>query len=315
MGGAASKLKNVERTDPRLVWSVVGDLGSGTYGKVHKVRQRQSGMIAAAKVAPIPSEDKLADFAPEVNILSGTQHVNITNFVGAYYFDMNLWILIELAAGGSIGDLIKRRHKGLEEVQIKAACFQMLSALSFLHENAIIHRDLNASNVLLAEGGVVKIADFGVSAKNKTPRDRRNSFIGTPNWMAPEVIVCENDKSKPYDNKCDIWSLGITLIEFAELKAPHHDLHPMKVLFKITASAPPTLSKPEGYSADFNSFLKQALAKLADQRPPAIELMGHPFAREGKNPEPLRILFDQVPSQSLLSTPQLYFLVSLLAHD
>ena len=124
---------------------------------------------------------------------------------------------------------MRKRGSGLDEAMISCATNQLLAALAFLHSCCIMHRDLNASNVLLGEGGIVKVADFGVSAVTRTPRDRRSSFIGSPNWMAPEVIACEKDRTKSYDNHCDIWSLGITLIEFAETRAPNSDLHPMKV--------------------------------------------------------------------------------------
>ena len=132
-------------------------------------------------MAPISGPEKLNDFASELAILTGITHPGITNYVDGYYFGDALWIIIELASGGSIGDIIKKRHRGLSEEQLKCCSYQLLGALDYLHKNAVIHRDLNASNVLIGEGGVLKIADFGVSAKCKSEKDRRNSFIGTPN--------------------------------------------------------------------------------------------------------------------------------------
>ena len=258
------------------------------------MRHRESGVIAAAKVAPIPSEDKLLDFAQEVNILNTVKHRNITNFIAGYYFENNLWIIIELAAGGSIADIMRKINGPLSEPQIRCSALQLLSAIDYLHKHFVIHRDMNASNVLLAEGGVVKIADFGVSAMGKNDKLRRTSFIGSPNWMAPEVIVCENDRSKPYDNKCDIWSLSITLIEFAEVRVPYHDLHPMKVLFKITSGAPPTLTEPSKWSPEFSAFLKASLVRQADKRPTAEELMGHSFCKGSSDTAPLVKLLQDV---------------------
>ncbi len=153
---------------------VIGDLGSGTYGKVHKVQNKTTQQIAAAKVAPIASDELLFNFADEVSILSSLQHENITNFLGGYYFENNLWIIIEACIGGSLGDIMKRNKRGFNELQLRTTSNQLLNALAFLHANFIIHRDLNASNILLAEGGIIKIADFGVSARNKSDAQRRS---------------------------------------------------------------------------------------------------------------------------------------------
>jgi len=124
----------------------------------------------------------------------------------------------------------------------------MCDALDFLNQNFVIHRDLKAGNVLLTTDGQVRLADFGVSAKNSSARQRRDSFIGTPYWMAPEVIMCETVKDSPYNYKADIWSFGITLIEFAEVNPPNHEMHPMRVFIKIQKASPPKLSQPNIWS-------------------------------------------------------------------
>ncbi|MEQ2206344.1 serine threonine kinase 10 [Xenoophorus captivus] len=163
--------------------------------------------------------------------------------------------------------------RGLTEPQIRVVCRQMLDALNYLHHIKIIHRDLKAGNVLLTADGDIKLADFGVSAKNIKTLQRRDSFIGTPYWMAPEVVMCETIKDAPYDYKADIWSLGITLIELAQIEPPHHELNPMRVLLKVAKSEPPTLDKPHKWSKDFNDFLKKALDKNPEARPSAAQLL------------------------------------------
>eukprot|EP00042_Codosiga_hollandica_P051049 m.621116 g.621116 ORF g.621116 m.621116 type:complete len:317 (+) comp58211_c0_seq2:140-1090(+) len=292
MGSALSKLRHVKGGDARLEWSMQGELGAGSYGKVHCVRHRQTGALAAAKIALITDDRHLLQFAEEVHILGAARHANMTNFISGFYFESALWIIIELASAGALADIMRRQGAVLTEPQIRAVAHQLTNGLVFLHANAIMHRDLNASNVLLADSCLVKIADFGVSAKMRSPRDRRSSFIGTPNWMAPEVIVCEKDRSRSYDNRCDIWSLGVTLIELAELRAPHHDLHPMKVLFKISSALPPTLAQAGRWTEDFHSLLRFMMVKPAVKRPWAHELPEHPFLRSGALSDPLRALYE-----------------------
>ncbi|MGH0130982.1 UNVERIFIED_CONTAM: hypothetical protein FKN15_001879, partial [Acipenser sinensis] len=161
--------------------------------------------------------------------------------------------------------------RGLTEPQIKVICRQMLEALVYLHSMKIIHRDLKAGNILLTQDGDIKLADFGVSAKNTKTLQRRDSFIGTPYWMAPEVVMCETMKDTPYDYKADIWSLGITLIEMAQIEPPHHELNPMRVLLKIAKSDPPSLDVPSKWTPEFKDFLKKSLDKNPENRPSAVQ--------------------------------------------
>ncbi|KAI6058940.1 Serine/threonine-protein kinase 10 [Aix galericulata] len=164
-------------------------------------------------------------------------------------------------------------EKGLTEEQIRVACKQLLLALQYLHGCKIIHRDVKAGNVLLTLDGDIKLADFGVSAKNSSTIQRRASFIGTPYWMAPEVVQCETSKENPYGYKADIWSLGITLIEMAEMEPPHHELNPLRVLLKIAKSQPPTLRHPKRWSEDFKDFLRKSLEKSPEARWSATQLL------------------------------------------
>uniref|UniRef100_A0A7N6B1C7 non-specific serine/threonine protein kinase n=1 Tax=Anabas testudineus TaxID=64144 RepID=A0A7N6B1C7_ANATE len=212
--------------NPEDIWEIIGELGDGAFGKVYKAQNKQNGTLAAAKVIDTKTEDELEDYMVEIDILASCNHHHIVKLLDAFYFEGKLWVKLE---------------RPLTEPQIRVVCKQTLEALSYLHESKIIHRDLKAGNILLSLDGEVKLADFGVSAKNTKTLQRRDSFIGTPYWMAPEVVMCETSKDRPYDYKADIWSLGVTLIELAQIEPPNHEMNPMRVLLKIAKSEPPTL--------------------------------------------------------------------------
>uniref|UniRef100_A0AAY4BTK6 non-specific serine/threonine protein kinase n=1 Tax=Denticeps clupeoides TaxID=299321 RepID=A0AAY4BTK6_9TELE len=221
--------------DPNDIWEIVGELGDGAFGKVYKAKNKETGVLAAAKVIETKCEEELEDYMVEIDILASCDHQYIVKLLDAFYHDNKLWIMIEFCPGGAVDATMLELDRGLIEPQIQVICRQMLEALAYLHSKKIIHRDLKAGNILLTLDGDIKLADFGVSAKNTKTLQRRDSFIGTPYWMAPEVVMCETMKDAPYDYKADIWSLGITLIELAQIEPPHHELNPMRVLLKITA--------------------------------------------------------------------------------
>nr|XP_033783687.1 serine/threonine-protein kinase 10 isoform X2 [Geotrypetes seraphini] len=205
--------------------------------------------------------------------------------------------MIEFCPGGAVDAVMLELDRGLTETQVQVVCRQMLEALVYLHSKRIIHRDLKAGNVLLSQDGDIKLADFGVSAKNVKTLQKRDSFIGTPYWMAPEVVMCETMKDTPYDYKADIWSLGITLIEMAQIEPPHHELNPMRVLLKIAKSDPPTLSTPSKWSQEFRDFLKVALDKNPETRPTAVQLLQHPFVRKVSSNRDLRELVAEAKAE------------------
>ncbi len=182
-------------------------------------------------------------------------------------------MFIEYCDGGALDSIIVDLEKGLTESQIAYVSHYMCRGLMHLHRCAVIHRDLKAGNVLLTASGMVKLADFGVSAKNRDMNQKRDTFIGTPYWMAPEVVFCETFRDQPYDYKVDIWSLGITMIEFAQMEPPYHEMSPMRVLLKIQKSEPPKLDRPSKWSKDFNDFVRLSLIKDPNQRPGAEELL------------------------------------------
>ncbi|XP_064897154.1 STE20-like serine/threonine-protein kinase isoform X2 [Columba livia] len=276
--------------DPEETWLVLGELGDGAFGKVFKAQNKVTGVLAAAKVINTPSEEELEDYVVEIEILAYCDHPNITKLLDALYWDGRLWILVEFCPGGAVDAAILELEKGLTEEQIQVVCKQLLLALRYLHGRRIIHRDVKAGNVLLTLDGDVKLADFGVSAKNSSTVQRRVSFIGTPYWMAPEVVQCETSKENPYGYKADIWSLGITLIEMAEMEPPYHELNPLRVLLRIAKSQPPTLRHPKRWSEDFKDFLRKSLEKSPEARWSASQLLQHPFVVGISDKRPLREL-------------------------
>ncbi|XP_048347044.1 serine/threonine-protein kinase 10 [Sphaerodactylus townsendi] len=283
--------------DPNEVWDIVGELGDGAFGKVYKAKNRETGALAAAKVIETKSEDELEDYMVEIDILATCDHPYIVKLLGAFYYDSKLWIMIEFCLGGAVDAIMLELDRGLTEPQIQVMCRQMLEGLNYLHSKKIIHRDLKAGNVLLTQDGDIKLADFGVSAKNMKTLQRRDSFIGTPYWMAPEVVMCETMKDTPYDYKADIWSLGITLIEMAQIEPPHHELNPMRVLLKIAKADPPTLSYPSKWSPEFSDFLKTALDKNPETRPNAAQLLEHPFVSKVTSNRALRELVAEAKAE------------------
>ncbi|CAH2322437.1 STE20-like serine threonine- kinase [Pelobates cultripes] len=235
----------------------------------------------------------------EIDILASCDHPHIVKLLDAFYYENNLWILIEFCAGGAVDAVMLELERPLTEPQIRVVCRQTLEAMRYLHENKIIHRDLKAGNILLTLDGDVKLADFGVSAKNTRTIQRRDSFIGTPYWMAPEVVMCETSKDKPYDFKADVWSLGVTLIEMAQIEPPHHELNPMRVLLKIAKSEPPTLAQPSRWSRDFNDFLRKCLEKNVDNRWSTAQLLQHPFVSSVNSNKPVRELIAEAKAEVL----------------
>uniref|UniRef100_A0A4W6D0G3 non-specific serine/threonine protein kinase n=1 Tax=Lates calcarifer TaxID=8187 RepID=A0A4W6D0G3_LATCA len=299
--GAEKKKKQYEHVrrdeNPEEIWDIIGELGDGAFGKVFKAQNKQTGILAAAKVIDTKTEEELEDYMVEIDILASCDHQNIVKLLDAFYYESKLWILIEFCAGGAVDAVMLELERPLTEPQIRVVCKQTLQALVYLHDNKIIHRDLKAGNILLTLDGDVKLADFGVSAKNTKTLQRRDSFIGTPYWMAPEVVMCETSKDRPYDYKADIWSLGVTLIELAQIEPPNHEMNPMRVLLKIAKSDPPTLMQPSRWSPEFSDFLKRCLDKNVDNRWNSTQLLQHSFVSSVTDNKPLRELIAEAKAE------------------
>uniref|UniRef100_A0A8C6XXL7 non-specific serine/threonine protein kinase n=1 Tax=Naja naja TaxID=35670 RepID=A0A8C6XXL7_NAJNA len=298
LGGEKKKkqYEHVKRDlNPEDFWEIIGELGDGAFGKVFKAQNKETKVLAAAKVIDTKSEEELEDYMVEIDILASCDHPNIVKLLDAFYYENNLWVSVCFCSQLYYAFLAEL-ERPLTEPQIRVVCRQTLEALHYLHENKIIHRDLKAGNILFTLDGDIKLADFGVSAKNTRTIQRRDSFIGTPYWMAPEVVMCETSKDRPYDYKADVWSLGVTLIEMAEIEPPHHELNPMRVLLKIAKSEPPSLAQPSKWSADFKDFLKKCLEKNVDARWNITELLQHPFVTVTSN-KPIRELIAEAKAE------------------
>ncbi|TDH16393.1 hypothetical protein EPR50_G00019500 [Perca flavescens] len=299
--GSEKKKKQYEHVrrdeNPEEVWDIIGELGDGAFGKVFKAQNKQTGILAAAKVIDTKTEEELEDYMVEIDILASCDHQNIVKLLDAFYYESKLWILIEFCGGGAVDAVMLELERPLTEPQIRVVCKQTLQALVYLHDNKIIHRDLKAGNILLTLDGDVKLADFGVSAKNTKTLQRRDSFIGTPYWMAPEVVMCETSKDRPYDYKADIWSLGVTLIELAQIEPPNHEMNPMRVLLKIAKADPPTLMQPSRWSPEFSDFLRRCLDKHVDNRWTPTQLLQHPFVSSVTDSRPLRELIAEAKAE------------------
>ncbi|XP_054479017.1 TRAF2 and NCK interacting kinase b isoform X3 [Anoplopoma fimbria] len=281
--------------DPAGIFELVELVGNGTYGQVYKGRHVKTGQLAAIKVMDVTGDEE-EEIKAEINMLKKySHHRNIATYYGAFVkknppgMDDQLWLVMEFCGAGSITDLIKNtKGNSLKEEWIAYVCREILRGLTHLHQHKVIHRDIKGQNVLLTENAEVKLVDFGVSAQLDRTVGRRNTFIGTPYWMAPEVIACDENPDATYDFKSDLWSLGITAIEMAEGAPPLCDMHPMRALFLIPRNPAPRL-KSKKWSKKFQSFIDSCLVKSHSQRPSTEQLLKHPFIRDLPNERQVRI--------------------------
>ncbi|KAM5163441.1 TRAF2 and NCK-interacting protein kinase isoform 3-T3 [Mantella aurantiaca] len=281
--------------DPAGIFELVELVGNGTYGQVYKGRHVKTGQLAAIKVMDVTGDEE-EEIKQEINMLKKySHHRNIATYYGAFIkknppgMDDQLWLVMEFCGAGSVTDLIKNtKGNTLKEEWIAYICREILRGLSHLHQHKVIHRDIKGQNVLLTENAEVKLVDFGVSAQLDRTVGRRNTFIGTPYWMAPEVIACDENPDATYDFKSDLWSLGITAIEMAEGAPPLCDMHPMRALFLIPRNPAPRL-KSKKWSKKFQSFIESCLVKNHSQRPTTEQLMKHPYIRDQPNERQVRI--------------------------
>uniref|UniRef100_A0A8C6T5K4 Mitogen-activated protein kinase kinase kinase kinase n=1 Tax=Neogobius melanostomus TaxID=47308 RepID=A0A8C6T5K4_9GOBI len=284
-----------ECEDPAGIFELVELVGNGTYGQVYKGRHVKTGQLAAIKVMDVTGDEE-EEIKAEINMLKKySHHRNIATYYGAFVkknppgIDDQLWLVMEFCGAGSITDLIKNtKGNSLKEEWIAYVCREILRGLTHLHQHKVIHRDIKGQNVLLTENAEVKLVDFGVSAQLDRTVGRRNTFIGTPYWMAPEVIACDENPDATYDFKSDLWSLGITAIEMAEGAPPLCDMHPMRALFLIPRNPAPRL-KSKKWSKKFQSFIDSCLMKSHSQRPSTEQLLKHPFIRDLPNERQVRI--------------------------
>ncbi|KAK1643974.1 hypothetical protein QYE76_061779 [Lolium multiflorum] len=264
---------SVAREDPSTKYELLHELGKGSYGAVYKARDLRTQELVAVKIISLSEgEEGYEDIRGEIEMLQQCSHPNVVRYFGSYQGEEYLWIVMEYCGGGSVADLIGITEEPLDEPQIAYICRESLKGLAYLHTIFKVHRDIKGGNILLTEQGEVKLGDFGVAAQLTRTMSKRNTFIGTPHWMAPEVI-----QESRYDGKVDVWALGVSAIEMAEGMPPRSTVHPMRVIFMISSEPAPMLEDKEKWSLLFHDFIAKCLTKDARLRPAAVEMLKHKF--------------------------------------
>ncbi|KAJ7456298.1 STE/STE20/PAKA protein kinase [Mycena galericulata] len=264
----------VSDDDPKALYSKIKKVGQGASGHVYVAKTLTTGKKVAIKEMDLSHQPRKELIVNEILVMKESQHPNIVNFLESYLVKSNeLWVVMEYMEGGALTDIIE--NNTMEEDQISSICFETCKGLGHLHSQSIIHRDIKSDNVLLDALGRVKITDFGFCAKLTDQKSKRATMVGTPYWMAPEVV-----KQKEYGAKVDIWSLGIMAIEMIENEPPYLDEEPLKALYLIATNGTPTLKKPEALSRELKGFLAVCLCVDVSSRATANELLDHEFLKK-----------------------------------
>jgi sporulation-specific protein 1 len=269
-------------TEPSELYSIQECIGRGNFGDVYRAVERATSQTVAIKVVNLEqTDDEINVLVQEISFLSQMRSKYITQYYHTFVSDVSMWIVMEYCGGGSCADLLKC-HKQLSEEVTSFIIRETLKGLEYLHQEKKVHRDIKAANILLTENGDVKLADFGVSGQITLTHVRKDTFVGTPFWMAPEIIT----RKAGYDEKVDIWSLGITTIELITGAPPYAELEPMKVLFQIPKNPSPVLSG-SNHSEYLKEFVKFCLLKNPRNRPCASVLLKTKFIRMWRRSFPL----------------------------
>jgi tRNA A-37 threonylcarbamoyl transferase component Bud32 len=273
----------VSKDDPTPIYGDSKKVGEGAAGEVFLATNLKTRAKVAIKKMKINDQNAKL-MVTEIGIMKTSKHPNIVEYVDSYLVDSDrLWVVMEFMGGGCLTEVLEQfEHVKLAEPAIAFACAETLKGLSYIHANNRIHRDIKSDNILLGTDGAVKLADFGYAAQLTQQKQKRNTIVGTPYWMAPELI-----RGQAYDVKVDIWSLGIMCMEMCEGEPPYMEFPPLRALFLITTKGIPPLKESGKWSPELQDFLQKCLNKEPDQRPDAAALLRHPFIAKAGHPSEL----------------------------
>jgi len=281
----------VSKDDPKQLYFSIVKIGEGAAGEVFSAIHKETNKTVAIKQMNLAAQQKnLKLLLTEIDIMKNSHHKNIVQYFDSYVVDDKLlWVVMEFMAGGCLTDILEQFDSiQMTEQMIAHVCLQTLEGLKYIHSLHRIHRDIKSDNILLGAKGEVKLADFGYAAQLTEQKSKRNTIVGTPYWMAPELI-----RGQEYGIKVDIWSLGIMAMEMAEGEPPYMDFPPLRALFLITTKGIPPLKETDKWSPEFQDFVAQCLEKDADKRPDASALLSHPFLKTACMPSVVVPLIEQ----------------------